>query len=157
MVVVVVVGGLQVIYERGGTLRQFLQDDKGLLAICVFGMPPGLQHDSDPLRGVLSALDIRDRLAALGLRAGIGVTTGRAYSGFVGSDGRREMCAMGSVVNMAARLMCKAEGGVLVDRATYERASLAVAAQPFRLNRHGAEPPHRAGQAVWGAVWGPAR
>ena len=117
----------QAIYTRGGTLRQFLQDDKGLLAICVFGMPPLAAHSSDALRGTLAALDARDRLAALGILAGIGVTTGRAYSGFVGSDARREMCAMGSVVNMAARLMCKAgAGGILTDRPTHAVASLVV-------------------------------
>jgi CRP-like cAMP-binding protein len=47
------------IYSRNGTLRQFLQDDKGLLAICIMGMPPFSPHENDPTRGVLAAMDIR--------------------------------------------------------------------------------------------------
>ena len=114
------------IYTRNGTLRQFLQDDKGLLAICIMGMPPFSPHENDPTRGVLAAMDIRRGLELLGMKVGIGITTGTAYSGFVGSIKRREMCAMGSMVNMSARLMCKAGEGILVDRNTYDAATLMV-------------------------------
>lgn len=47
------------IYPRRGTLRQFLQDDKGLLAIAVMGMQPVEPHDNDPLRAVLAGLQVR--------------------------------------------------------------------------------------------------
>jgi len=35
--------------------RQLIQDDKGTVAICAFGLPYS-SHEDDPLRGVLSAL-----------------------------------------------------------------------------------------------------
>ncbi len=38
------------------------QDDKGLLAIAVMGMPPFSPHDNDPLRAVLAALEMRETL-----------------------------------------------------------------------------------------------
>jgi adenylate cyclase len=103
------------------------QDDKGLLAICVVGMLPSEPHDNDPLRGVLAGMEMREALANLGINVCIGITTGSAYSGFVGSNTRREMCAMGSIVNMAARLMGKAgDGGILVDDVTKDAAEIMV-------------------------------
>jgi hypothetical protein len=40
-----------------GTLRQFIEDDKGTVAIIVFGLPY-LSHEDDPLRAVLTAIHI---------------------------------------------------------------------------------------------------
>ena len=113
--------------KRIHTRTLTIQDDKGLLAICVVGMLPAEPHDNDPLRGVLAGLDMREALKKLGISVCIGITTGSAYSGFVGSNTRREMCAMGSIVNMAARLMGKAgDGGILVDDITKDAAEMMV-------------------------------
>lgn len=71
---------------------------------------------------------MRTALRELDIDVSIGITSGSAYSGFVGSNTRREMCAMGSIVNMAARLMGKAgDNGILVDEETHESAHLMVA------------------------------
>ena len=110
-----------------GTLRQFLQDDKGCVAICVMGMPPYAPHDNDPVRAVLAGLEMARKLPELGIGVYIGVTSGTAYSGFVGSQSRREMCAMGSIVNMSARLMCKAgKNEIWVDQETCDASGLMV-------------------------------
>jgi hypothetical protein len=94
-------------------------------------MPPHAPHADDAARGALAALDIRASLATLGVAAAAGVATGRAYSGFVGGPGRREMCAMGSTVNMAARLMGLAgRGGVVVDAPTRAAAAPRVRCAP---------------------------
>jgi class 3 adenylate cyclase len=117
-------------YNRNGTLRQFIQDDKGLLAICIMGFPPFSPHENDATRAVLVGMEIRESLREkFSMKVSIGITTGTGYSGFVGSSkgvGRREMCAMGSIVNMAARLMCKAGEGILVDRETRDLSTLMV-------------------------------
>ncbi|EKX53727.1 hypothetical protein GUITHDRAFT_45379, partial [Guillardia theta CCMP2712] len=64
-------------------------------------------------------IEIRKKLMEMKIATSIGITSGKAYSGFVGSSSRREMCAMGSMVNMAARLMCKAvEHEIFVDLET---------------------------------------
>jgi class 3 adenylate cyclase len=57
--------------------------------VAVFGLPP-LAHEDDALRGVLCALDILAALHQLRLRPSIGVTTGQAFCGVVGSRARRE-------------------------------------------------------------------
>jgi class 3 adenylate cyclase len=105
--------------------------------MAVFGGPPFPPHASDPARGVLAALDAMAALAAAGVGAGIGLTTGPVYSGVIGGERRREMCVLGAVVNMAARLMAQAGcGGILVDRATRDGAALTVGFRglslPFR-------------------------
>jgi Adenylate and Guanylate cyclase catalytic domain len=46
---------------------------------------------------------------------------GIVYCGTVGNETRREYAAVGDVVNLAARLMSKADGEILVDEKTYSR------------------------------------
>ena len=40
------------------------QDDKGLVAICVAGMPPFAPHPDDPARAALAALEVCSGLSA---------------------------------------------------------------------------------------------
>ena len=63
-------------------------DDKGSTVIAVFGLPP-LAHEDDAVRGVLSSLFLCAQLHELGLAPSIGITTGSAFCGVVGSRGRR--------------------------------------------------------------------
>jgi class 3 adenylate cyclase/tetratricopeptide (TPR) repeat protein len=92
-------------------------DNKGVTALGVFGLPP-LAHEDDAFRAVLAGQRIAGDLTALGLNVGVGVATGRAFSGAFGSDLRREYTVHGNVMNLAARLMAKALGTVLIDEET---------------------------------------
>jgi class 3 adenylate cyclase len=56
----------------------------------------------------------------------IGITTGSVYCGTVGSPLRQEYVAIGRTVNLAARLMGKAKGRVLVDAVTHSKLSANV-------------------------------
>jgi class 3 adenylate cyclase/GNAT superfamily N-acetyltransferase len=108
------------VYRYEGSLNKFLMDDKGCTVVAVFGLPP-LAHEDDAVRGILSALAICARLHELQLRPAIGVSTGMAFCGVVGSRGRREYSVLGDTVNLAARLMqhaVKQVGGVVCDTAT---------------------------------------
>jgi class 3 adenylate cyclase len=96
-------------------------DDKGVTFIGVMGLPP-LAHEDDPTRGLQAALALRACLKKLGLKTAIGVTTGRAYCGSVGSPRRCEYTIMGDVVNMAARLMQAAPDSILCDAPTQDAA-----------------------------------
>jgi class 3 adenylate cyclase/tetratricopeptide (TPR) repeat protein len=119
------------LYRYEGSINKLSVDEKGTTLVAALGLPP-LAHEDDPARGVQAALAMREALAALGRRVAIGVTTGRAFCGTVGSRWRREYTMLGAVVNLAARLMQEAGDGVLCDRATATaaRAGLAFEALP---------------------------
>ena len=106
------------VYRWGGALNKLSLADKGAALLCAFGVPP-LAHEDNSLRAVNAALDIVRRLAAAGIRCGVGVTTGQCFCGLVGSDQRTEYTALGSPVNIASRLMSVADGSVVVDEATF--------------------------------------
>ena len=105
-----------------GSINKLSVDDKGVTLIAALGLPP-FAHEDDPARGVLAALAMHRVLDDLQLRCDIGVTTGRVYCGSVGSPIRQEYTIMGDKVNLAARLMQNAKGGILVDADTHERST----------------------------------
>ena len=109
------------IYQYEGSVNKLSVDDKGVTFIGVMGLPP-LAHEDDPTRGLQAALALRACLKKLGLKTAIGVTTGRAYCGSVGSPRRCEYTIMGDVVNMAARLMQAAPDSILCDAPTQDAA-----------------------------------
>ena len=119
------------LYRYEGSINKLSVDEKGTTLVAALGLPP-LAHEDDPARGVQAAVAMCRALAASGRRVAIGVTTGRAFCGSVGSRWRREYTMLGGVVNLAARLMQEAGDGVLCDAATAQaaRAALAFEALP---------------------------
>lgn len=114
-----------VIFEHGGTLDKYIGD--GLMAI--FGAPTASEEDA--LNAVKAAVTMQKRLCTLNdeLRAegygqismGIGLHTGEATIGYIGSDKRSEYTAIGDTVNLASRLESNAAGGeILMSDATAE-------------------------------------
>ena len=90
---------------HGGALRQFLVDDKGSVAIAVFGLP-SMSHADDARRAVAFAAEVVAALEAGGLAGGrAGIATGDAFCGAVGPETRCEYAVYGDCVNVAARLM----------------------------------------------------
>jgi class 3 adenylate cyclase len=114
------------LYRYEGSVNKLSVDDKGTVLVAGLGLPP-LAHEDDPARAVQAALAMQAALTSLGERAAIGVTTGRVFCGVVGDQRRREYTVLGAVVNLAARLMQAAAGGILCDAATAEAAAPAVA------------------------------
>ena len=94
------------IHAREGQVNKMLVDDKGVVLLCVFGLPPR-PHADDALRAVRSSLALKTAMAGDEGRptACVGVATGRVFCGVVGSADRREFTTMGDVVNLSARLM----------------------------------------------------
>jgi adenylate cyclase len=112
-----------IIFTHGGTLDKYIGD--GLMAI--FGAPT--VGEEDALNAVKAAVTMQKRLTTLNdeLRAegygqvsvGIGLHTGEATIGYIGSDKRSEYTAIGDTVNLASRLESNAEGGqILMSEAT---------------------------------------
>ncbi|HEX2159639.1 MAG TPA: AAA family ATPase, partial [Actinomycetes bacterium] len=146
------------LYRYEGSINKLSLDEKGTTLVAALGLPP-LTHEDDPARGVQAALAMRETLAGLGRRVAIGVTTGRAFCGTVGSRWRREYTMLGAVVNLAARLMQEVGDGVLCDAATAEAARSALAFEalpPVRVKgRAGLVPVYRPGRPGRAAGRGP--
>ncbi|PRP89777.1 hypothetical protein PROFUN_00119 [Planoprotostelium fungivorum] len=90
------------VLDAGGTIRQFILDDKGPVCIAVFGMPA---QGDDTHRSVVSSMRIHQWLTRHDVDHSIGITTGRAFCGYVGTKNRRELGIVGDIVNLSARLM----------------------------------------------------
>jgi class 3 adenylate cyclase/tetratricopeptide (TPR) repeat protein len=112
----------EIVRRYEGSINKLAVDDKGTILIFLFGAPPRA-HENDPERALRCALDLQAAAKAQGLELAIGVTTGRAFAGPVGSETRREYTVMGDTVNLAARLMGVAgKGQVRCDYETYRSA-----------------------------------
>ena len=111
----------EIVRARGGPVGDLFYDDKGLVFSAAFGAR-GSFHRDDARRAVDAAHIINKTVQQLGLSSSIGVATGEALFGFVGSMRRRQLMAHGAPINRAARLMMASDRGILCDSPT-ERAS----------------------------------
>jgi adenylate cyclase len=112
-----------VIFEHEGTLDKYLGD--GLMAL--FGAPLALRNDAEA--AVRAAADMQKSLAELNmisgkapLSIGIGIHTGEAVVGYLGTERRRDYTAIGDTVNVASRLTSQAgPGQIVISAATHAR------------------------------------
>jgi adenylate cyclase len=115
------------VFRFEGSLDKFIGD--ALLA--VFGSP--FKGPDDPDRAIQCALAMQDKLRRMNvewrqrgepsIEMGIGICTGTAALGYVGSEQRMEFTVIGDVVNTASRLCgAAAPGQVLVARQTMQKA-----------------------------------
>jgi adenylate cyclase len=139
----------EVVFSHRGTLDKFLGD--GLMAF--FGAP--LAGEDDAQRAVDCAIEMQHRFRGmrsaggeelLGLDLGIGLHSGEAVVGNIGSEALMDYTVVGGVVNIAKRLQEKARGGeILISRSTYGRVRVEARRQrrAFRL------PGRQKGMAVY--------
>lgn len=130
------------LFECGGMLRQFLVDDKGCVMIGLWGVPTA-SHAANCSKAIRCAVMMQNVSKDLGYSTSIGVTTGSVYCGIVGTPYRRDYVAIGRSVNLAARLMSKAHGRILLDDDTFKRLPLNVTCYTSfteTLNLKGIEP-----------------
>ncbi|EFC39251.1 guanylyl cyclase [Naegleria gruberi] len=105
-----------------GFIANLLSDEKGTILVFCFGYP--LAHTNDPLRAVKAGIEIREQLSELGIKGGLGISTGKCFIGNVGSMYRKEFTIYGDKVNLSARLMKESEkhdGMVLCEEDTYSK------------------------------------
>ncbi|HEX5748415.1 MAG TPA: adenylate/guanylate cyclase domain-containing protein [Archangium sp.] len=116
----------EIIQRRGGIIDKFIGD----CVMAVWGSPQS--HPDDALRAVQAAEDLRRWLDVgnrrwrarwgIEIQLAIGIHTGPAVAGNVGSEKRMEYTVIGDTVNVAARIESMAQPGqILVSESTRER------------------------------------
>ena len=126
----------EIIWEHGGTLDKYIGDE-----IMVFFNAPVTQAEHARL-AVMTAIDMQRRIKANqaeweylqmpGVNAGIGIATGPAVVGYVGSGERMQYTVIGRTVNLASRLqsLCKQlRCRILISDATYQAVADLVEAE----------------------------
>ncbi|MFM7237599.1 MAG: CHASE2 domain-containing protein [Cyanobium sp.] len=125
---------VEVIMAHGGTVDKFIGD----AVMAVFGSPVGRGVGEEARAAVTCALGMGEALERLNgqwqregtksLANGIGIASGPAVVGQIGSPKRMEFTVIGDTVNRAARLESltrSLEAPVLFDRATADRLLMA--------------------------------
>ena len=114
----------QPVIQYGGTVARLMGD----AVLAFFGAPTA--HEDDPLRAVLAGLDIQKgfqgfhkRISAeygLDFNVRVGINTGIAVVGKVGTSQAGEYTAMGDAVNLASRMeQTAAPGTIQITEETY--------------------------------------
>lgn len=122
----------EVVMSHRGTLDKFLGDG----AMAFFGAP--IAYGNEAERAVRAALDLQRRLREWNagraerdrIHLGVGIHSGEAVVGNIGSAARLSYTAIGSCVNIASRLMAVAGGGeILISREVQEAVAGKVVAE----------------------------
>jgi class 3 adenylate cyclase len=122
-----------IIFKYEGTLDKFMGD----AIMAVFGAPIEMADHAE--RAVLAAIEMSEKMKQLQAKwktegkkevnIGIGINTGEAVVGNIGSNERMEYTAIGDNVNLTQRLESVAEKGqILISSATYEKVKHKVIA-----------------------------
>jgi len=109
-----------------GTVDKHIGDSM----MVVYGVPAS--HEDDPVMAVRSAVAMQAKAREVNeglsqkngfrLRLGIGISTGKVFSGVLGSVRKKEFTSIGMAVNIAARLQGLArEGEILITEDTLAR------------------------------------
>jgi len=131
------------VFKEKGTVDKFIGD----CLMAIFGAP--IAHPDDPLRAVRTALGMRRALLTLkkhwlagggrfgkplslaAFEIGIGINTGLAIAGNIGSEKRMDYTVISDAVNLASRLEGVAKAGeVLISEETYREVRDKVKAVP---------------------------
>ncbi|MEW6516320.1 MAG: adenylate/guanylate cyclase domain-containing protein [candidate division FCPU426 bacterium] len=127
-----------IIFKHDGTVDKFIGD----AVMAIFGAP--VAHLDDAARAVRAAWDMREALEKLNKRwqeqgrktinIGVGINTGEAIVGNMGSHQAMGYTVIGDTVNLASRLESKTKdlsAFLLISESTYEAVKELVEVQSF--------------------------
>jgi adenylate cyclase len=129
-----------VIVDHGGMIDKYIGD----AVMAVFGVP--ISKENDAANAVRSAIQIQRLVAEMNrdaaargwpeLAVGIGINTGMATAGNIGSPRRLDYTVVGDAVNIASRLMDNAAGGqVLISQPTVDELGPEFKLRKLRARR----------------------
>jgi class 3 adenylate cyclase len=136
-----------IVIAHGGTINEFIGD----AIFAVYGAP--IEHPDHAERAAATALAMQRALDALNaanaargrprFEMGIGLNTGEAVVGNIGSEQRTKYAVVGAAVNLAARVEgCTVGGQILVTDSTLRYLGpLAETAPPVHVELKGLEAP----------------
>ena len=109
--------------KYGGMVDKYIGD----AMMAIFNAPLDLDMHED--RAILTAMEIKKKMreAGLGIDIGIGINSGVAVIGNMGSETRFDFTALGDAVNLAARMesSCKEVGeDIVIAQATAEQTDI---------------------------------
>lgn len=121
----------KLVFKHSGTLDKFIGD----AIMALWGVPT--KHPDDPVRAVRCAVEMMEELAKLRQRwisegkekgatfdIGVGINTGVAVAGNIGSDLRQDYTVIGDTVNLASRLESlnkEFKSHIIISQNTYEQ------------------------------------
>lgn len=125
---------VDVIFKYEGTLDKFIGDN----IMAVFGAP--VNYHNDPEKAVMAAVEMQNKTKNLNekmishnikpLEIGIGINTGEAIAGNIGSEKRMDYTVIGDTVNFADRIQSVSAGGeILISEITYRKVKEKIAAE----------------------------
>jgi adenylate cyclase len=144
-----------IVFDHQGLLDKFMGD--GMMAL--FGVPYASEDAAS--NAVIAAIEmqrrmvrVNDDLTALGLSKiaiGIGINTGTATVGYIGSRDRTDYTAIGDTVNLAARLEKQAGAGqIIISRFTFEALSQKFPVRPCdQIRVKGKQEPVQIYEVLW--------
>jgi len=136
-----------VIIAHGGTINEFIGD----AIFAIFGAP--LAHPDHAERAAAAAIamqramaDVNEAHTLRGLprfEMGVGINTGEAVVGNIGSEQRAKYAVVGAAVNLAARVEgCTVGGQIFLSPHTYARVrDLVEVGEPFPVEVKGVAEP----------------
>lgn len=116
-----------VVFKHGGTLDKYVGDE----IMATYNVP--LDQKDHALAAVKTALEMQEIAKKLGdLKYGIGINTGPAVAGNIGSEKRLAYTVIGDSINLGARLCSKAEGHqIIISESTYSLIKDSVRVNPL--------------------------
>jgi adenylate cyclase len=130
-----------IVFNNDGFLDKFIGD----AVFAIFGWPPSLSNANDAVRAIKTGIEMIELVDSLAdkwtqiigrpLKVGIGINTGDAVLGNIGSESKSDLTAIGDTVNLGARLEALTkELGVpmLVSEYTAAEVNGAIPLRPLR-------------------------
>jgi adenylate cyclase len=146
-----------IVFEHTGLLDKYMGD--GLMAL--FGVPLTSEHSAVNAVSAAVAMQRRMNIVNQSLRErglseiaiGIGINTGTATVGYIGSEEKTDYTAIGDAVNLAARLEKEAQAGqIIISHATLQEIGSRFLVRPSgrgEVKVKGKKEPVQVYEVIW--------